>query len=103
MELRPTMTDPITRYEFQDLERRVGANERRIEDIDHGGTRGVAVLAVQVQDIIKSVAELKRDMETHETKHITDRRWAISILIAFIAAIGGLYPFLIVLLQHGHA
>jgi len=95
------VTDPVSRYEFEDLERRVGANETRLDDIDRNGTRGVAVLAVQVQALTESIGGIKADFVKHEERHMqdqqaarSDRKWAIGIILAMMAAIGGLYPFM---------
>lgn len=91
---------PISRYEFQDLERRVLDNERRLDEIDRIGTRGVAVLAVQVQGLVADVAKLEVTVEQHKAEHVMNRRWAIGMIVALLAAIGGLYPLIANI--HGH-
>jgi hypothetical protein len=83
------MTDPVSREEFRMLADRVYAGERRLESIDVNGTRGVVVLAVQVQ-------ELSKDLAAHEVKHdqeradrAASRKWLWAALIAVIAAVDG--------------
>lgn len=94
------MTEPVTRYEFEQLGRLVADNARRIESIDATGTRGVALLALQVQ-------ELSKDMAKHEDKHdreiavrAASRRWIFGAVVAVVAAIDG--PIVTVLLARGH-
>ena len=89
----------ITRSEFNDLRRRVDA-------MDSGGTRGVAVLGVQLQEVAKDVARLESQMTEHQHEHqaavsarAAGRRWLIAVVIAAIAAIDG--PIVTVLLAKG--
>lgn len=101
------MSDPVTREEFAMLASRVTENARRIDMIDSGGTRGVAVLAVQVQEVAKDVAAVAKDMEAHDQRHekeqqqrASNRKWMVGAVIAGIAAIDG--PIVSVLLAvHG--
>lgn len=75
--------------------------EARLDSIDMTGTRGINVLAVQVQ-------ELAKDLAAHEVKHdradqarAASRRWMFMALIALVAAVDG--PIVTVLLAvHGH-
>ena len=90
------MTDIVSREEFAMLSRQVEDNARRLDNIDTTGTRGVAVLAVQI-------TELAKDFSRHEEKHdradaarLTARRWLWGAVIAGIAAIDG--PIVTVLL-----
>ena len=88
------MNESPSRYEFEDLERRVDASERRLDEIDRSGTRGVAVLAVQVQNLISGVAKVESEIEGHKKDHVNNRRWAIGTIVAILTAIGGLYPLI---------
>lgn len=79
----------------------VRGNERRLDEIDRSGTRGVGVLAIQLQ-------ELSKDLAAHETKHDQERsaraagrKWLIALGVAFLAAVDG--PIVTVLLAtHPH-
>jgi len=87
------MTDFVGREEFLRL-------VTRLDQIDAVGTRGVAVLAVQVQEIAKDFAkhEVKHDQEAAERQ--SGRRWLLAFAVALIAAIDG--PVVTVLLAtHG--
>ena len=93
------MTEPATRADLERL-------EHKIESIDATGTRGVAVLGIQVQEIAKDLAKLEHAIESHRVEHqgemrirTSSRRWAIGIVIAAIAAVDG--PLITVLLSHG--
>lgn len=92
--------DPIGRDEFYRL-----AN--RVDNIDHGGTRGEVGLAVQVKQVINDIGMLRSDLNSHRQDHVTaerarivGRRWIIGALIALIAAIDG--PLVTVLLSMAH-
>ena len=95
------MSEAVSREEFRMLADRVVSNERRLESIDVNGTRGVVVLAVQLQ-------ELSKDLATHEVKHdaerdarLSGRKWLIALAVAFLAAVDG--PIVTVLLAtHPH-
>lgn len=94
----PGVSEYVTREEFSRFTDRVSA---RMDQMDATGTRGVAVLAVQMQ-------ELAKDMAAHEVKHdreLADRRsshkWWVMAALAAIAAVDG--PIVSVLLAtHGH-
>lgn len=94
------MTDFVSQAEFDLLVRRLDASDRRMDQIDQGGTRGVGVLALQIQ-------ELTKDFVTHEQLHSrerlersTMRKWLIATLIGLVGAIDG--PIVAVLLAvHG--
>jgi hypothetical protein len=90
----------VTRGEFQDL-------WRRVEAIDTVGSRGVAVVGVQVQELTKDVAKLETQLEQHRTEHvlaeqarISGRRWLIAAIIAAVAAVDG--PMVTILLSVKH-
>jgi hypothetical protein len=101
----------------------------RVESIDRDGTRGVVAVQTQLTDTIKDIAELKLDMHGFKTtttawfsehakqhdedvkQRVADReqdrrertnskRWIIGMFVAFLAALGGMYEFLNVILQH---
>jgi hypothetical protein len=83
----------ITREEFGMLRDQVNANAGRLDSIDTTGTRGVAVLASQVTDVIKDVSELRNELGKHEEKHVAEerarvagRRWALGFAVAGLAS-----------------
>jgi hypothetical protein len=91
------VSEYVTREEFSRFADRITG---RIDQMDSTGTRGVAVLAVQMQ-------ELAKDMAAHEVKHdreMSDRRsthkWWVMAAIAAIAAIDG--PIVTVVLSAHH-
>jgi len=93
------VTEPATRADLARL-------ERKMESIDQRGTRGVAVLAVQVQELAKDVARLELSIESHRGEHqaemrirTSSRRWVVGMVVAAIAAVDG--PLITVLLAHG--
>lgn len=88
------MTETVSRYEFEDLKRRVADSADRLDEIDRIGTRGVAVLAVQIQNLTGDVAKLEGAVDSHKHEHTLNRRYVIGALAAYLAAIGGLYPYL---------
>lgn len=74
--------------------------------MDSGGTRGVAVLGVQLQEVAKDVARLESQMITHQQEHhaaesarAAGRRWLIGAVIAAVAAVDG--PIVAVILARG--
>jgi len=76
------------------LREQVADNARRLDDIDRMGTRGVAVLAVQVGELTKDVGAVQLQMENHRKEHEADvkarvlaRRWAVGIGLAVFTAI----------------
>jgi hypothetical protein len=96
------MTDPVSREEFRMLADRVYAGERRMEGIDVNGTRGVVVLAVQVQ-------ELSKDLAAHEVKHdqerdqrAANRKWVWAAVIAVVAAVDGPVVSVLLTMRGGH-
>ena len=91
---------PVSRAEYIEL-------LKRIDSIDAGGTRGVAVLAVQLQEVAKDVSKLEKQMDDHRSEHqaselarINGRRWMIATVIAAVASIDG--PMVAILLARGH-
>lgn len=92
-----SVTEPVTRPEFEMLARRVNENARRIEAIDTGGTRGVAVLQLQITDLAKDFAKHEEQHAQAETRRLSGRRWAIALAVAAVAAIDG--PMVTILLS----
>ena len=90
------MTDPVSRYEFAELARQVMANALRLDAIDANGTRGVAVVGVQVQELSKDFAKHEERHDQEQARRLSARRWVIGAAIAAVAAIDG--PLVTVLL-----
>ena len=62
---------------------------------------GVAVLAVQLTEVIKDVTTLQTELAAHRGEHqqekrdrASGRRWLIGVAIALLGLISGLYAFL---------
>jgi hypothetical protein len=99
----------VSRGEFEMLARSVTDNARRLDAIDQGGTRGVAIVTVQLTDLAKDVARLGERMDQHEKEHVQDaldrksgRRWLVGTLITAAAGLGGVYALLVDLIAHMH-
>jgi len=96
------MTD-VGREEFRAL-------AARLDSIDATGTRGVAVLAVQLQEVAKDVTRVEAQMAQHAVdhaeearRHVSARRWLIGAVIAVIGAIDGpLITVLLAVLSRSH-
>jgi len=88
------MTDEIGRHEFAQLVRRVDDNQQRLNTIDATGTRGVAVLAVQLQEIAKDFAKHEEKHEREERDRRSNRRWIIATAIAMIGLMVAILTFL---------
>jgi hypothetical protein len=93
---------PITRDEFGMLRDQVKETATRLDNIDATGTRGVVVLAAQVTDVIKDVAELRNELGKHEDKHVaeerarvTGRRWALGFAVAGFASMAAVISLLL--------
>lgn len=87
------------------LRDRVSENARRLDEIDRLGTRGVAILGVQVQELSKDLGGVQHQLELHQREHEQDardrrtsRRWAIGIGCALFAAIES--PLVTLLISH---
>ena len=70
---------------------------------------GVAVLAVQLTEVIKDVTSLQTELALHRSEHqqekrdrASGRRWLVGVAIALLGLIGGLYPFLAQLFSAHH-
>lgn len=95
------MSEIVTREEFRMLSEQVMGNARRLDEIDRGGTRGVAVMAIQLQELAKDLAshEIKHDQEREQ--RASNRKWVWMAVIALVAAVDG--PIVTVLLAtHPH-
>lgn len=86
------MTEYVTREEFL-------AMTRRMDLIDSTGTRGVGVLAVQIQEIAKDFAKHEEKHDREEASRAQGRRWLFMAAVAVIAAIDG--PVVTVMLARG--
>lgn len=86
------MTDFVSRAEFMRL-------ASRVDSIDAGGTRGVAVLAVQIQELTKDMAKHEDQHDRDEAQRASGRRWLFMAVVALVAAIDG--PIVTVVLAHG--
>jgi hypothetical protein len=85
----------ISRSEFDALAARVDKQEP------------VAVVAVQVAEVIKDVGQLSADLRAHRAEHEADvrarstARWRITgLVIAAVAAVDG--PLITILISRGH-
>jgi hypothetical protein len=83
------VSHPVSREEYLEL-------LRRIDSMDLTGTRGVAVLGVQLQEVAKDVGKLEKQLEDHRHEHqaaesarVNARRWLIAMIITAVAAIDG--------------
>lgn len=90
--------DPVSWREFNQFLNTYNQLARRVEQMDTNGTRGVAVLNLQVTNLIGQIATLETDMRTWQSAHVqahnnevnkrvSSRRWAIGTAIACIAAL----------------
>jgi uncharacterized protein (DUF885 family) len=84
----------VSRDEFAMLREQVATVERRLDEIDRIGTRGVAVLAVQVSELSKDMGGMQTQMTKHQQEHeadararVTGRRWAIGLAAVLFAAV----------------
>jgi len=85
--------------------------EGRVEAIDAGGTRGMGAITVQITDLARAMGELRGQdqawQQAHERQHAADaaeraraRRWLVSIGLAGVTALAGLYPLIAVVSAH---
>ena len=94
------MTDDVvvTRGEFELLKQIVASNQARLEGIDQGGTKGVAVVQAQLIEVVKDLTELKAEVNMRFDAHLREhaqetrdraaaRRWAIGSAIAALAVV----------------
>lgn len=79
---------------------RIGRLEDRLNTIDMTGTRGVAVLAVQVQELTSQLAKHERDHENEEAARGVNRRWLLGTVAAAAAANAGTLVTLLVTHLH---
>jgi molybdenum-dependent DNA-binding transcriptional regulator ModE len=103
--------DEVTRGEFDLLKTIVASNQARLEGIDSGGTKGVAVVQSQLVDLVKDMAELKAEVDkrfdAHKAEHQLEardraagRRYAVTTALVVI---GLLVSILALVLRHGSA
>jgi len=119
--------DDVTRGEFDLLKQIVASNQARLEGIDQGGTKGVAVVQTQLVDVVKDITELKAEsgarfdlvdrrfdavgkrfddhMQIHEQDkrdRIIGRRWLVGIGIAGMGSMAAVLGLLVDVIQHLH-
>ena len=70
---------------------RVDELARRVEAMDHGGTRGVQLLTQRVDQLVNDVASHKAAHTAAEEHRRTDRRWIIGTAVGLITP---LYPLI---------
>lgn len=109
------MTDQaVSRGEFDLLRQIVSATQARVENIDTGGTRGVAVVQTQLIDVVKDLTELKAEVnsrfDAHVRVHAQDqqnrvigRRWLVGIGVAGLASMSAVITLLLDVLSHVHS
>ncbi len=91
--MNPQWNDaPVSRAELADL-------QRRVDKIDRGGTRGVGVLAVQIQELAKDLAAHEKQHEQERQARAAMRRWLVGAFIAAVAAVDG--PVVAIVLARG--
>lgn len=92
----------VGREEFDALVRRVEANAATLATS--------AALAVQVAEVIKDVSEVRSDLREHRSEHrqaeleaararVSGRRWAVGLAFSGLAAVGGLYGWVALLIH----
>lgn len=86
------MSEYVTRGEWLSM-------MRRLDAIDTTGTRGVAVLAVQIQDLAKDFAKHEQQHEREEAQRSSNRKWLFAMAVAVIAAVDG--PVVTIVLARG--
>lgn len=76
----------------------VAQTQARIEGVDSGGTKGVAVVQAQMTEVVRDLTELKAEVDkrfnTHMAQHDRDtrdrlaaRRWGVGTFLAALAII----------------
>lgn len=87
------MSEPVSREEFLRL-------AQRVDTMDAVGTRGVAILAVQMQELAKDFSRHEEKHDRQEQARMARGRWLVMAVIALVAAIDG--PIVTVILAaHG--
>lgn len=87
---------------------------RRVEAMDQSGTRGVAVIQVQVTGLTRQVTDLEGEVRAWQAAHnaahdvdnvrrIAARRWAVGTAIAGLTLLVALIAMVGELLTHAHA
>ena len=68
---------------------------------------GVAVLAVQLAEVIKDVTAVQSELAAHRVEHQLEkrdraagRRWLIGVTITLLGSVAGLYALLAQILVH---
>lgn len=93
-----SMTEPPGRGEFDLLRQIVATIQIRVDAIDVGGTKGVAVVQAQLTDLAKDVVRLEADLDKrfdeHVRVHVQDqrdrvsgRRWMLGTVVAALTVL----------------
>lgn len=98
-EQAPVAQSPLSvMFVWMELNRRVDAIVRRLEQLDEHGTRGVDALKGEVRQLGKDMSEHEKAHQRTADQQQTNRRWMIGTLIALVTP---LYPLLIWLITRG--
>lgn len=103
------MDEYPTRREFDQLSSTVMDSKRAIDELRSGNT-AIAVLGTQLASLTQSVSEMKSSLSDRFEKHdgvhsleakerVTGRRWLISMAIAGIGALIGLYGWIAIFIH----
>lgn len=90
--------DVVTRGEFDLLKQIVASNQARLEGMDQAGTKGVAVVQTQLNEVVRDLVELKAEVDkrfdSHQRQHtleardrVNGRRWAVGTFLAALAIV----------------
>jgi|SRR5258708_28927767 len=107
-----------TRREVDMLISKVSDLDRRVDNLDRDGTRGVLAMQQQLTDAIKDMTEIKTDLisfkrdnagwfKEHTVQHDTDqaerisgRRWLVGTALAGVLALATVIGLLIQVVQN---
>jgi hypothetical protein len=82
----PVTLDPVVlAREIYHLERRIDGAERRIEQIDETGTRGVIGLTVQLTELTKDIGRIESELQRLQTKATASARYWLTTTLAILA------------------
>lgn len=96
-------SDLVTRGEFDLLKQIVADNQMRLLSIDEHGTRGVGIVQVQLNEVIKDLADLKLSHEQEKQARRTTGKWLVGTIIAFMVMAATVLGTVVQLAStHGH-